>query len=818
MENKTIVILFILAIFFVPFGSNSTAKAYTNIDLIFRNTVSDIMYSFSRDHYSDVTQDWQRDTLQGDRLQGSFSYMPMSGLSGQKYRILQWTNPMLKPVITCGSDNPDRTFTYETFGVVFGPTLVDENILCDFNNNNQPINPVLIVPGILGTELKKGDETLWADPARMLTSISDNFMDPLAFNKDLTSSDSVVSVSNVIKSEIAFNYTEGLINEFQGQGYVENQNLFLFSYDWRYGVSGKYADGSPNGEAGRTNSDLLKDKIQQILTQTGSSKIDVIAHSNGGLVVKKYVMDNPTNNKINKAVFVGVPNTGAPKAIKALIQGDDFGVSFGPFGLNESEMKKIAENMPVSYDLLPSQTYYNVAGSPVSQVDIGYGLGIDEPTQKDLNYSDFVGYITDKGLNTTATTNSGNLHSTAFDNFDLRTAGVDLYAIDGCKTATLTNFLEVKYKDILGNYHTGYDNIELKTGDGTVPFVSATNLPINQNNKFYYLSGSHSKMMSADGGRQKIVNLISGSNLSVSSDLITQDINQCQLNGKAISVFSPLDIFVTDQYGNKLGLADDGSIINEITNADLEILGEHKFLYLPQDGGQTYSVGLRGTGTGTYTIKSENISNSQITKEEIFSDLPVTLALTGQINIGSGSTTLSVKQNPSDVLQTILPTKVLDFSTDKISPEAVIRFDPIAKDLKFVGTDDLSDIFGISVTDNGGAVILTDEAGNTTELIFKERNRRTATSAEITAIKYNGVSVAMSSNLFSYSWSLDKSGKLAKLTQKVKSRNNYSITAVYDGVNTKITGTISTGKISQSFTGLKILKVTTNKGDLVWSY
>jgi hypothetical protein len=63
---------------------------------------------------------------------------------------------------------------------------------------------------------------------------------------------------------------------------------------------------------------------------------------------------------------------------------------------------------------------------------------------------------------------------------------------------------------------------------------------------------------------------------------------------------------------------------------------------------------------------------------------------------------------------------------------------------------------------------------------------------------------------------------LAKLTQKVKARNNYSITAVYDGTNTKITGTTLTGKISQSFVGLKILKVTIGPGgypgDLTWSY
>ena len=177
------------------------------------------------------------------------------------------------------------------------------------------------------------------------------------------------------------------------------------------------------------------------------------------------------------------------------------------------------------------------------------------------------------------------MHTASFDNFDLRTAGVDLYAINGCKAATMANFLEVSYKDILGNQHTDYDNVELKAGDNTVPLDSATNLPINSQNKYYALVSDHGKMPSQDGIRQKIVNLISGSNLSVGNNLITQDISQCNLDGKAISVFSPINIFVTDQNGNRLGLADDGSIINEIPNADFEIMGDHKFLYLPQDSG-----------------------------------------------------------------------------------------------------------------------------------------------------------------------------------------------------------------------------------------
>src|SRR3989344_4581871 len=197
-------------------------------------------------------------------------------------------------------------------------------------------NPVLIVPGLMGTEMyNNGSEKLWLDSNRNFTDIGDEFMDPLAFSGDLNPTYSSLSIGDIIrKPNIIFDYSEGLIQELKNQGYIENQDLFTFPYDWRYGVSGKYPDG-------KTNSDLLKEKIQDILTQTGGDKVDVIAHSLGGLVVKKYAIDNSVSHYIGKAIFVGVPNTGAPKSIKALLQGDNFGIPW----LSESEIKKISANM-----------------------------------------------------------------------------------------------------------------------------------------------------------------------------------------------------------------------------------------------------------------------------------------------------------------------------------------------------------------------------------------------------------------------------------------------------------------------------------------
>ncbi len=474
--------------------------------------------------------------------------------------------------------------------------------------------PVLIIPGVVGTEIFKESEKLWLDLQRNLFDIGDQFMDPLQFGHDLFPFDTSLTIGSVIKNpNNLFDYSEGLINELENQGFIQgtttSSSLFLFPYDWRYSVI--------------SNIENLKQKIEDIRIQTGSNEVDVIAHSTGGLILKKYVMDNPSDNHVGKAIFVGVPNTGAPKAIKVLLQGDGFGIPW----LADAEMKKIAENLPVVYDLSPSQKYFDVKGSYVKVVT----TSLFSSTVKDLDFNqvrDFL--IDDHDLNSQALSNSQNLHTISFDDFDLRTAGVDLYNIVGCRTGTIGKITEIRKNGIL--FDTVFHDISYVPGDGTVPLESSTNVPIESTNKYYSLETDHGKMMSADGIRQQIVNIISGSNLSVSDSKISQDIDKCKLNGKAISIFSPLDIDIEDQNGHHTR-KEEGGIINEIPNADFEIIGEHKFVYLPTDEGQTYTISLKGTGNGVFTLIESDIVDNQILQTETYSEIPVTTDLKGRLDI-----------------------------------------------------------------------------------------------------------------------------------------------------------------------------------------
>lgn len=670
-----------------------------------------------------------------------------------------------------------------------------------------PKTPVLIIPGVLGTDINKGTDKLWLDLGRNFTDIGDQFMDPLQFNANLTPLDTSLAVGDLVKNPfIGQHFYDLIIQEFKDQGYSEgtnsDANLFTFPYDWRYGISGVFSDGS-------TNVDLLRQKIQDIMTQTGSNKVDVIAHSTGGLLVKKYVMDNLLDNHIGKAVFVGVPNTGAPKAIKVLLKGDSFGIPW----LADEEMQKLSKNFPIIYDLSPSQQYFNIKGSYVKVINQDFFSS----SSQDLDFNHANSFLTnDHNLNSQALSSAQNLHTTNFDNFDMRNGGVDLYSINGCKAGTISKIIERRAKDIFDNTLVSYDQPQRSPGDGTVPLESATNLLINQDHKYYALKADHGKMPSQDGIRQKIVNLVTGSNLSVASSLMTQDISQCKLKGKAISVFSPLDIDITDQNGNHAGLASDGvSIENNIPNADFEIMGEHKFIYLPDDEGQTYTVKINGTGDGVFTLREDELDNNLIQQTQVFSDIPVTINLAGQVNLGP-TTTLSLDNNGDGTIdQTIQPSLIIK---DTTPPEFSIQFNLVAKDLQFSGTDNISGPEDITIADKDNVITLYDRAGNTSQMTLRDRNRRSAMVAEIKSLTYNNQTIDMSQNTLKFSWSYDKSGQLSSLKQIVKSRSNFSISATYNGNSTKITGQDQTGKISKTLNGLVLLKVLTKVGDLSWSY
>lgn len=123
--------------------------------------------------------------------------------------------------------------------------------------------PVLIVPGLLGSWLHNGEREL----------------DPILHS------------------------FENLWDALELAGYEENTSLFFLGYDFR--------------QSNVKTAQELKQKIAAIKAICGCPRVDVIAHSMGGLVARQYAQSDEYANDIDQLIFLGTPHLGSPKAYLA---------------------------------------------------------------------------------------------------------------------------------------------------------------------------------------------------------------------------------------------------------------------------------------------------------------------------------------------------------------------------------------------------------------------------------------------------------------------------------------------------------------------
>lgn len=423
----------------------------------------------------------------------------------------------------------------------------------------------------------------------------------------------------------------------------------------------------------KTNNDLLKERIDQLAAGSPTGKVDVIAHSMGGLIVKKYAMDN-ADPKIGKLVFVGVPNLGSIDAAKTLLMGNNFKVT----GLNDKEIYKISQNMPAAYDLLPSQAYFSRKGSYVNDLN-------HFPFGSKLDYVQVNSLFKQTGLNGQGLDNAVGIHTPEFDGYDVRSKNIDAYNIVGCKSPTIAGVNYLTTDEGSAGYSIWRNPI---SGDDTVPRESAESIPTALEKTFYAAAPEHGKMPSAPGIRQKIVNIIAGKNLNEGRAIYTKsqvDQNSwlCKLRVMVLIALSPIDIKVTDQSGNILGTDYDSGIRYEIPGAGFEIIDGHKYVYLPTDENQTYDIDLKGSGTGTFTLIKKEIGNDQEVPSFIFNDISVTPGFNARLDVSEAAPKIITGSG-----QEILPTSEVNSESfgDIIPPQTAIAINGQAKK-DFYNTD-----------------------------------------------------------------------------------------------------------------------------------
>ena len=86
-----------------------------------------------------------------------------------------------------------------------------------------------------------------------------------------------------------------------------NPKLFVFAYDWR--------------KSNIENADKLKDYVKCVQKFYPGTEIDIVAHSMGGLLARRYIISNSDDHNVRKLITIGSPFLGAPRALETIETG-----------------------------------------------------------------------------------------------------------------------------------------------------------------------------------------------------------------------------------------------------------------------------------------------------------------------------------------------------------------------------------------------------------------------------------------------------------------------------------------------------------------
>lgn len=510
--------------------------------------------------------------------------------TGADFRYNWWGSP----------DGPKETcYDYVSNGTTHHYCYY-EKIYGDFDHSS-PLtqesfrDPVLIIPGILGSQEKNGELVL--DP---VYHVYDNLYD--AFVKD---------------------------------GYIPEQDLFVFPYEWR----------DSNIETAK----LLQGKLDEIRQSLNWPKIDIVAHSMGGLLAREYVESDSYGNDIDQLITLATPHLGAPEAY---IKWDGAAWFLSPLDLYMKHVvAQEAEESGFSdiFDYIHSQVVSIQELLPI--YDYLYDLDNDEELRKypdSYPRNEFLENLDDK---------SGNLSKIEFDKIignleeENTIGGMNVTSVDMGKY--WANGYPLGFEIPLGSR-----GMRLTSGDRTVPLYSAK----SENLKSDYtieLPSDHRSIVT--DAQKDALELLTGNRPQ-------EEVKRGLIHGMLfVSVYSPVDIQVISPSGLRVGKDfDGGGFLNEIpgayyTGSDTK----NEFITIPNPEDGKYTILARGTAEGgTYRIET-----TKITEAESGETTESTATIEGEAVAGMMEEDMSVEVS-ADTVELIEDKDVVAPTITIISPES----------------------------------------------------------------------------------------------------------------------------------------------------
>ncbi|MFA5776891.1 MAG: hypothetical protein WC906_00365 [Parcubacteria group bacterium] len=420
-----------------------------------------------------------------------------------------------------------------------GEKISGDYTLDGFRNSNLISDPAIIIPGIMGS----------AEVAGKL------IMDPILHTYD------------------------NLINSLDQNGYQKNINLFEFPYEWR--------------DSNVITAGLLKQKIQDVKNSTGVSKVDLVAHSMGGLIARYYIEGDDYQDDVDQLITLGTPHRGSPKGYLYLEAGEGF------FSRAEQLAKELfkVEARHAGYSDLEKYIQDKVKSVGELLPDYDYLQKVSDGEMK--NYPD------DYPDNSLLEFLNGKERVKRMSGVNFVNMVGNLDSEKTIKKFRVAETLkEGKWKH--GMPENFYDDttdrgIEYGKGDETVPLFSSTGI---NSRKMEEIKATHLQLPS----RAQCKVLAELTNKSEKNCSYIKDTAEI-VSILTFGILSPIDIQVIDPNGKKVGKNfETGGIINQIEGAYYSGSGtENEFLVIPNPEDGEYKIIAEGTGDGEYEIDATKI-------------------------------------------------------------------------------------------------------------------------------------------------------------------------------------------------------------------
>lgn len=474
-------------------------------------------------------------------------------------------------------------------------------------------DPIILIPGIMGSRLflnEQCTEDACAWPPNgskygnaIWTNVDENmsgelYARPAARQNDLSEFSREYGAQECMKALV-----DGLCDK-----YGNTRDIYVFSYDWRQ------------------SNTISAVELKNFIDSLNVNKVDIVAHSMGGLVTSKYYVSYG-GDKLDKVITCGTPYEGSPHLFEAVetnnvvANGGFSDVVLSLLGLD----REIKRSFSGVAELTPTRKYctywpmiervfdYNNlidVDSDMSESRYNEMLGIEFGTQKAEHAVEFQESIRDAS------------DYNVLKNYE------NAYFVmgDGQRTVskTIMYYDELRGGDFIHGFIPGFWISDLEytnKGDGTVPYLSASmmgQLLFMPNGRTYTVNDTHVGMLSNSETIDFVENILDAQVPAL------QPAPPTYSPYTVIRIACPVDVEISDGNGSLSSVKGSESFSSSFGRLDL-IGKDNEIKMICMDEDTNLDVNLTGTGTGTmnYTIRHYS-ADDELLDERTFENVPIT--------------------------------------------------------------------------------------------------------------------------------------------------------------------------------------------------